>query len=106
MTGESNSTAFQRRVWDQIKNIPRGKTVTYKDVAVAIGRPNAARAVANACSKNPHPIAVPCHRVIRSDGRIGGYTGPGGSKQKKRLLKEEGVEAFASEVSEKDCKGP
>ena len=90
MTGESNSTAFQKSVWDQIKNIPRGRTMTYKDLAIAIGRPNAARAVANACSKNPYPIIVPCHRVIRSDGRIGGYSGPGGSKQKEKLLKQEG----------------
>tara|TARA_B100002051_G_C16591738_1_gene563191 strand:- start:520 stop:798 length:279 start_codon:yes stop_codon:yes gene_type:complete len=91
MTGEPNSTAFQRMVWNEIKNIPRGGIMTYKDLAVAIGRPNSARAVANACSKNPHPIVVPCHRVIRSDGRIGGYSGPGGSKGKMELLKEEGV---------------
>ena len=91
MIGESNSTAFQKLVWDQIKNIPRGRTMTYKDVAVAIGRPNAARAVANACSKNPYPIIVPCHRVIRSDGAIGGYSGRGGIKQKLRLLRSEKV---------------
>ncbi len=95
MTGGPNSTAFQKMVWERIKNIPRGSTMTYKDVAVAIGRPNASRAVANACSRNPHPIVVPCHRVIRSDGRIGGYSGPGGSKQKQKLLKEEGVDTFA-----------
>ena len=95
MTEGPNSTAFQKMVWERIKNIPRGSTMTYKDVAMAIGRPNASRAVANACSKNPHPIVVPCHRVIRSDGRIGGYSGPGGSKQKQKLLKEEGVDTFA-----------
>ena len=51
-----------------------------------IGHPNSARAVANACGKNPYPIIIPCHRVVRSDGKIGGYSGPGGASQKKKLL--------------------
>ena len=63
--------------------IPKGKVKTYKQVAKAINMPKSARAVANACGKNPYSPKVPCHRVIRSDGSIGGYSGPGGSKTKK-----------------------
>ena len=84
-------TCFQKEVWDQIKLIPKGETMSYKDIAIAIGRPKASRAVANACGKNPNPIIVPCHRVIASDGSIGGYTGSGGIKTKRQLLKKEGV---------------
>ena len=84
-------TAFQTDVWNQIKKIPKGETMSYKDIAIAIGRPKASRAVANACGKNPNPIIVPCHRVIASDGSIGGYTGNGGIKTKRQLLKKEGV---------------
>ena len=84
-------TAFQTDVWNQIKKIPKGETRSYKDIAIAIGRPKASRAVANACGKNPNPIIVPCHRVIASDGSIGGYTGNGGIKTKRQLLKKEGV---------------
>ena len=64
-------------------------TKTYKELAVSIGKPNSARAVANACGKNPYPIDIPCHRVIRSDGNIGGYSGVGGQKKKIELLKAE-----------------
>jgi methylated-DNA-[protein]-cysteine S-methyltransferase len=84
-------TAFQTDVWNQIKKIPKGETRSYKDIAIAIGKPKASRAVANACGKNPNPIIVPCHRVIASDGSIGGYTGNGGIKTKRQLLKKEGV---------------
>ena len=84
-------TCFQKEVWGQIKLIPKGETRSYKDIANAIGRPNAYRAVANACGKNPYPIVIPCHRVIASDGSIGGYTGNGGIKTKKKLLQQEGV---------------
>ena len=84
-------TCFQKELWDQIKLIPKGQTRSYKDIANAIGRPNAYRAVANACGKNPYPIVIPCHRVIASDGSIGGYTGNGGIKTKKKLLQQEGV---------------
>ena len=78
-------------IWNQIKKIPKGETRSYKDIAIAIGKPKASRAVANACGKNPNPIIVPCHRVIASDGSIGGYTGNGGIKTKRQLLKKEGV---------------
>ena len=83
-------TKFQKKVWNYLKTIPKGKVKTYKEVAKAIGMPKAARAVANACGKNPYSPKVPCHRVIRSDGTIGGFSAPGGIKTKKKLLKNEG----------------
>ena len=61
----------------------------YKDIAIKIGKPNSARAVANACGQNPDPITRPCHRVICSNGEIGGYSAPGGAEMKKKLLEEE-----------------
>ena len=57
-------TNFQRTVWKEISKIPFGETRTYKDLAIAIGKPNSLRAVANACGKNPYPVIIPCHRVI------------------------------------------
>ena len=87
MTG----TNFQQKVWDEINKIPKGHTRSYKQIAIAIGHPKAARAVANACGKNPNPVVTPCHRVIASDGSIGGYTGSGGVNTKRRLLAKEGV---------------
>ena len=79
-------TDFQMRVWNEIKKIPEGETRSYKDIAVALRKPNSSRAVANACGKNPFLEDIPCHRVIRSDGKIGGYSGKGGVKQKLNLL--------------------
>jgi len=84
-------TKFQQRVWEEITKIPRGEVRTYKEIAIAIGKPNSARAVANACGKNPRPIEIPCHRVIRSDGNLGGYSGKGGVSTKCKLLKKEGI---------------
>ena len=84
-------TDFQIKVWNMISKIPKGKVKTYKELAKSIRKPNASRAVANACGKNPFPIKIPCHRVIRSDGRLGGYSGKGGIKTKRRLLRSEGV---------------
>ena len=86
-----NGTKFQISVWKEIKKIPNGQTKTYKDIAVALKKPKSSRAVANACGKNPLLIEIPCHRVIRSDGKLGGYSGKGGMKQKRKLLKEEGA---------------
>jgi len=83
-------TKFQVKIWKFLKKIPPGKVMTYKEIAVFLNMPNAARAVANACAKNPFPPSIPCHRVIRSDGKLGGYSGPGGLKTKKKLLKKEG----------------
>ena len=82
-------TEFEVKVWKEISKIPYGETITYKDLAIAIGKPDSARAVANACGKNPYPPTIPCHRVIRTDGKIGGYSGKGGIKTKKKLLLEE-----------------
>ena len=81
------ATNFEKMVWAQIELIPYGKTRSYKDIAQAIGNPKAYRAVANACGKNPIPIIRPCHRVICSNGNIGGYSAPGGTILKKALLK-------------------
>tara|TARA_Y100000816_G_scaffold281058_1_gene255171 strand:+ start:71 stop:346 length:276 start_codon:yes stop_codon:yes gene_type:complete len=84
-------TKFQIKVWKYLITIPKGQLRTYLDVAKAIRRPKAVRAVANAVGQNPYAPKVPCHRVIRSDGRLGGYSGPGGIKTKKKLLKMEGI---------------
>jgi|TARA_B100000929_G_scaffold127754_1_gene101228 methylated-DNA-[protein]-cysteine S-methyltransferase len=82
-------TNFQKMVWTELKKIPFGETRTYQEIAIAIGKPKAARAVANACGKNPYPIIIPCHRVVRSDGTIGGFTGDGGVEKKRQLLRQE-----------------
>ena len=82
-------TDFQREVWDQLLAIPAGSTRTYLDVAQAINRPKATRAVAQACGANPVAVVVPCHRVVMSDGSIGGYSGLPGVK--KALLAAEGA---------------
>ena len=85
-----NGTKFQIKVWKAISKIPRGQVRTYKELAKLIKKPKASRAVANACGKNPYPIKIPCHRVIRSDSSLGGYSGRGGISAKKDLLKKEG----------------
>ena len=84
-------TKFQLKVWSYLRKIPRGSLKTYSQVAKAIGKPHAVRAVANAIGKNPLAPKIPCHRVIRSDGSLGGYSGKGGIKTKRLLLKKEGV---------------
>ncbi len=78
-------------VWSEIKKIPKGKTITYKELALKIGKPKAYRAVANACAKNPLLETIPCHRVVRCDGKMGGYKGKKGIERKKKLLESEGV---------------
>lgn len=82
-------TDFQREVWSQLLAIPAGSTRSYLDVAQAINRPKATRAVAQACGANPVAVVVPCHRVVMSDGSIGGYSGLPGVK--KALLAAEGA---------------
>ena len=84
-------TKFQKKVWNYLKTIRKGTVKSYKQVAKAINRPKSARAVANAIGKNPFAPKIPCHRVIRSDGSLGGYSGKGGVKTKKLLLKREGI---------------
>lgn len=81
------ATAFQKKVWDELRRIPRGETRSYSEVAHAIGDDKAVRAVARACASNPVAIAVPCHRVVRSDGDISGYRW--GVERKKKLLEQE-----------------
>ena len=85
-------TRFQLKVWEYLKTIRKGTVKTYKEVAIAIKNPKSSRAVANACGKNPRAPIIPCHRVIRSDGCIGGYSGRGGIKTKLRLLRTEKVD--------------
>jgi len=84
-------TTFQIKTWSYLRKIPKGTVKTYSQVANAIGKPSAIRAVASAIGKNPYPPKIPCHRVIRSDGSLGGYSGKGGIKTKKMLLKKEGI---------------
>ncbi len=72
---DPNGTAFQRQVWESLRAIPRGETRSYREIAAAIGRPRAVRAVGSANRVNPLPIVVPCHRVIGSDGTLRGYAG-------------------------------
>ena len=89
-------TEFQIKVWRELSKIPFGETRTYKEVAEAIGHPKSSRAVANACAKNPFPIEIPCHRVIRSEGGLGGYSGLGGVTKKKQLLINEKTQSSKS----------
>lgn len=85
----SIGTPFQQKVWAALQEIPYGKTISYAKLADNIGQPTAFRAVANANGKNPFSIIIPCHRVISSDGKLGGYTG--GVDKKAYLLALEGV---------------
>ena len=81
------ATAFQRRVWQELQRIPRGSTRTYSQIARAVGKPRAVRAVARACATNPVSVVVPCHRVVRADGNLAGYRW--GVSRKERLLERE-----------------
>jgi AraC family transcriptional regulator of adaptative response/methylated-DNA-[protein]-cysteine methyltransferase len=80
-------TAFQERVWHELRSIPAGETRTYSDVAQALGKPSAARAVARACASNKLAVVVPCHRVVRKDGGLSGYRW--GVERKRELLRRE-----------------
>jgi methylated-DNA-[protein]-cysteine S-methyltransferase len=86
----SKYSPFQQKVYKVTMQIPAGKVMTYGQVARAIGKPGAARAVGTALSKNQDVPVIPCHRVIASDGRMGGYSGKGGINGKLKLLKKEG----------------
>ncbi|MBV1859987.1 MAG: bifunctional DNA-binding transcriptional regulator/O6-methylguanine-DNA methyltransferase Ada [Nannocystaceae bacterium] len=83
-------TAFQRRVWDALRKVPAGRTVSYSELAGSIGAPRAARAVAQACARNTLAVAIPCHRVVRADGSLSGYRW--GIERKGKLLDREGRE--------------
>ena len=82
-------TAFEKKVWNAVRNIPYGKTLSYGEIAGICGNPNAGRAAGNALGKNPVIIIVPCHRIIKSDGSLGGFSA--GSELKKKLLSIEGI---------------
>ncbi len=82
-------TEFERLVYEKTGEIPRGRVTTYGEIAKAIGKPKAARAVGSALNRNPHPITVPCHRVVGSNMHLGGYAN--GTDAKKQLLISEGI---------------
>jgi len=84
---DMRGTHFQTRVWLRLQKIPAGRTASYADIARALGRPSAARAVAQACAANPLAVAVPCHRVVKRDGSLSGYRW--GTERKKQLLARE-----------------
>ena len=78
------ATAFQRQVWEQLRAIPYGETVSYADIAKSLGKPGAVRAVGRACATNPVALVIPCHRVVREDKSLGGYRW--GLERKQKLL--------------------
>jgi AraC family transcriptional regulator of adaptative response/methylated-DNA-[protein]-cysteine methyltransferase len=80
-------TAFQQRVWQALRMIPAGTTISYSELARRIGQPRARRAVAQACGANPAAVAIPCHRIVRTDGGLGGYRW--GVERKRKLLERE-----------------
>jgi len=92
----SGQSCFDIDAWNACRRIGYGRTATYGELAERIGRPGGARAIGMAMSHNPCPIVVPCHRVVKSDGSLGGYSGPGGVDFKRRLL---ALEAAAETVS-------
>ncbi len=88
----TDSTRFCQTVYEQLCRIPCGNTVSYKDLAVACGKPSAARAIGLAAGKNPVPLLIPCHRIVNADGRLGGFSAGGGVSLKARMLQLEGHE--------------
>ena len=86
---DTQGTEFQRRVWEALRRIPVGRTVSYTDIARSIGAPKSVRAVAQACGANAIAVAIPCHRVVRNDGELSGYRW--GVGRKRTLLEREGV---------------
>lgn len=92
---ELMGTEFQKKVWNELRNIPYGQTKTYKDIAFAIKNEKACRAIGNANNKNPLPIIIPCHRVIGSNGKLVGYSG--GLDIKEKLLNIEKIEVNKGE---------
>jgi methylated-DNA-[protein]-cysteine S-methyltransferase len=87
LTLDPQGTPFQRRVWQELRRIPRGQTISYKELAQRIGNPQACRAVGQANGRNPIPLIIPCHRVIAADGGLGGYSS--GLERKRWLLRHE-----------------
>lgn len=95
---KSKGSVFSQRVYGLVTRIPAGKVTTYGSIARALHRPQAAHAVGAVMRANPTPIVVPCHRVVMSDGRLGGYGGPKGSERKVALLKGEGVRVINGKI--------
>ena len=89
LTLDPQGTPFQRRVWQELRRIPRGQTISYKELAQRIGNPKACRAVGQANGRNPIPLIIPCHRVIAADGGLGGFSS--GLERKRWLLRHEGA---------------
>jgi len=85
----SHGTMFQQQVWNTLRKIARGRTKSYGEIARAVGKPKAVRAVGGACGANPIPVLVPCHRVVAANGKLGGFSG--GLNRKRSLLMREGV---------------
>lgn len=83
-------TEFAEKVYKILKKVPKGKITTYKQLAIAVGSPSCARAIGNVLHINPYAPIVPCHRVVKSDGKLGGFAS--GCENKKKLLEEEGIE--------------
>ena len=87
----SACSTFHQRIYDALQGIGWGQTTTYGALAAAVGAPDAARAIGQAMGRNPIPVIIPCHRVLASGGKIGGFSSPGGATTKERLLELEGV---------------
>jgi O-6-methylguanine DNA methyltransferase len=88
----SKGTEFQRQVWSALQKISCGKTKTYTEIATSVRKPKAARATGSACGANPIPLLIPCHRVLASGGKLGGFSG--GLDWKRKLLQRENVTSF------------
>lgn len=95
----TQGTEFQEKVWEKLKEVPFGQSTTYGELAQKIGHPSSARAVGNAVGKNPLLIVIPCHRVCRGNGKLGGFSA--GTERKKALLKLEGIKVTEVENEEK-----
>jgi methylated-DNA-[protein]-cysteine S-methyltransferase len=95
---EQGIDAFRRSVYAATRRIPPGVTATYGEIARAIGRPDAARDVGAALARNPFPVVVPCHRVVGADGRLTGFSAPGGLATKRRMLELEGAPGYGQQV--------
>lgn len=91
MNGKTTVTNFQNKIYELLKKVPKGKVITYKELAKA-AKTKAYRAVGTAMARNPFAPRVPCHRVVNSDGKIGNYSGKGRVKTKIKMLRKEGVE--------------
>jgi len=95
-------TDFEKKVLQELEKVPLGRVTTYQNLAIKIGKPKAARAVGNALNKNPWAPRVPCHRVVKSDGQIGGYAF--GVEKKNALLKKEGIEIRNNKIIDFESK--